>query len=213
VDVGASAGLNLLLGQYHYRYQPGGEVGDPSSVVLTCGVRGDAPIPSQLPSVGRSVGLDHAPIDVRDDDAVRWLEACVWPDQSDRFDRLRAALALARATPPDVRTGDAVADVAALVTEVAATGVHPVVTNSWVLSYLTTEQREAYVDRLDGLGAVIDLSWVYAESPAMVAGVPRPDGPRDDVTVLSVVRWRSGARTVDHVARCHPHGYWLHWER
>jgi hypothetical protein len=211
VDVGTSAGLNLLLPRYGYRYQPGGDVGELGTVVLECGVRGVGPIPNEMPAVSHSIGLDRDPIDVRDDEATRWLEACVWPDQHDRFERLRAALAMARANPPDVRTGDAVNDVAEIVREVAATGAHPVVTNSWVLSYLTTDQRMAYLAELDRLGASFDLSWVYAESPALVSGLPRPDGHHDDITVLSVARWRDGTRTVTHVARCHPHGYWLHW--
>ena len=67
----------------------------------------------------RAIGLDISPIDVRDEEAVRWLEACVWPDQAERFERLVAAIAIARKTPPDVRQGDAVANVGALVDEVA----------------------------------------------------------------------------------------------
>lgn len=216
VDVGTSAGLNLLLPRYGYRYEPGGEFGGLDHVVLECGVRGPAPIPTVAPEVAVSIGLDRSPIDVLDDADVRWLEACVWPDQRDRFDRLRRALAMARAAAADgahdVRVGDAVTDTAALVREVAERGVHPVVTNSWVLSYLTTGQREAYLTALDQLGAELDLSWVFAESPALVPGLPRPtDDPETDATVLSVVRWRAGTRIVEHVARCHPHGYWLHW--
>lgn len=216
LDVGTSAGLNLLLTEYAYRYRPGGPVGD-GPVEIVCDVRGDAPIPERMPAVLDGVGLDLSPIDVRDDAATRWLEACVWPDQADRFARLRAALRLARARAAegrlDLRVGDAVADSAGLVDELAErTGGHPVVTNSWVLNYLTTEQRSSYVAALDAVGARRDLSWVYAESPALVEGVPRPpDDPPLDVTVLSLVRWRDGARSVVHLARCHPHGYWLRW--
>ncbi|MFV0306365.1 MAG: DUF2332 domain-containing protein [Desertimonas sp.] len=216
VDVGTSAGLNLLLAEYSYRYEPGGEL-PAGPVELVCGIRGDAPIPRHTPSVAAAAGLDLGPIDVLDDDATRWLEACVWPDQADRLARLRGAMSLARtrarAGRLDVRIGDAVTDTADLIGEIAdASGAHPVVTNSWVLSYLTTGQRAAYVAALDAVGANRDLSWVYAESPALVEGVPRPPSPIDE-TVLSLVRWRAGVRTVEHLARCHPHGYWMHWDR
>ena len=30
-------------------------------------------------------------------------------------------------------------------------------------------------------------------------------------TVLSMARWRGGRRTVEHLATCHPHGFWIHW--
>ena len=211
LDVGTSAGLNLLLDRFHYRYEPGGEVGPPSSVSVTCGVRGDGPTPATMPEVAVAVGIDPTPVDLQDATQARWLEACVWPDQTDRFDRLRAAIRLGREVGVDVRRGDAVADTATVVAQLAS-AAHPVVTNTWVLNYLTHEQRIDYVDALDEVGAGLDLSWVYAESPLLVGGIPTPSVPdRVERTVLTVVRWRGGKRTVDHLAECHPHGYWLHW--
>ena len=90
VDVGSSGGLTLLFDRYECRYEPGGTVGGPSPVVLECGTRGDVPVPERYPVVGARIGLDRSPIDLTDPDASRWLEACVWPDQADRFHRLRS---------------------------------------------------------------------------------------------------------------------------
>ena len=212
IDIGASAGLTLLLPQFTYAYEPGGTVTGPSGIELRCGVRGARPLPSTMPSIVRSIGLDRSPIDTTDDDAVRWLEACVWPDQADRFDRLVRAIELARRNPPEVRRGDAVDDVATLVTEAASFG-HPVITTSWVLSYLTTDQRHAFVEQLDTIGADIDLSWVIGEAPALTPGLPVPTTEEPEhLTVLSLVRWRDGVRHVERLATAHPHGYWVHWE-
>lgn len=211
VDVGTSAGLNQFLDRYSYEYHPGGEVGARSTVHLECGTRGDVPIPARLPTVAARIGLDASPIDVTDDDQVRWLEACVWPDQADRFERLRAAVAIAQADPPTIRRGDAVDDLAATVAEVCDTA-HPVVMNSWVLNYLPEARRVAYVAELDRLGEHHDLSWVLAESPAQTSGLPIPTSAEPEHrTVLSLVTWRRGRRTVRRLATCHPHGYWIHW--
>lgn len=212
VDVGTSAGLNLLLPRYAYDFEPGGCVGGPSPVQLQCSLRGDAPVPAAMPAVARSVGVDVMPIDVTDDDAVRWLEACVWPDQADRFARLVAAVGMAREAPPDVRRGDAVASLAGLVDEVGTAG-HPVVTNSWVLNYLPHEARLAYVAELDRIGAGRDLSWVIAEAPDQTPGLPvATTDPPENITVLSLVRWRAGVRTSTRLGTTHPHGYWVKWE-
>lgn len=212
VDVGTSAGLNLLLDRYSYEYAPGGGVGPPSTVHLSCGTRGAVPVPAALPRVAARVGVDAAPIDLRDDAAARWLEACVWPDQPDRFARLRAAVELARESPPLLIQGDAVDDLAAVINRVEADG-HPVVMNSWVLNYLPEHRRMAYVAELDRLGADRDLSWVLAESPSQTSGLPIPTTPAPEHrTVLSMVTWRDGRRTVHRLASCHPHGFWLHWE-
>jgi hypothetical protein len=213
VDVGASAGLNLLHPFYDFSYEPGGEIGSGSTVRITCGTRGQPPIPSTRPTVVSGTGLDATPIDVRDPDQARWLEACVWPDQVERFERLAAAVAIAVREGVDVRRGDAVTDVGALVAEAAAVG-HPVVTTSWVLNYLTSAQRLAFVAALDAAGAERDLSWVYAENPTLCPELPggpvRPPSASDP-TALVLVRWRGGRREAVHVADTHPHGRWLHW--
>ena len=212
VDIGTSAGLNLLLPQYRYEYQPGGVVGEESPVTLRCGTTGAVPVPASMPKVARSIGLDRSPIDLSDPEEVRWLEACVWPDQADRFQRLVAALGIAALHPPDVRAGDAVEAVADLVVE-AAGRAHPVVTNSWVLNYLDHGARADYVEEMDRLGARLDLSWVIAEAPDQTPGLPVPTtSPAESITVVSLVTWRSGRREVRRLATTHPHGYWLHWE-
>lgn len=212
VDIGCSAGLNLAWPAYGYRYQPGGDLGIASPVVMACHTRGPVPVPRRMPDVGVAIGLDRRPIDVRDPEQGRWLEACVWPDQVDRFRRLSAAIALARATPPELRAGDAVTALPGLVDEAARSG-HPVVTTSWVLNYLPEESRRAWWQRLTRIGRGQDLSWLYAEQPALIAGsLPVPTAPRARAaTALVLVTWRGGRQHFRHLADCHPHGYWLQW--
>jgi hypothetical protein len=215
LDVGASGGLNLLLDRFQFRYTSDGRithlVGGPSAVVVTVATTGDVPIPRTLPSIVARCGVDRQPIDVTDDVEARWLEACVWPDQPERFHRLVAAIDIARSAPPELLAGDAVASLAPAIERLGGRG-HPVVTNSWVLNYLTAEDRIAYLDELDRIGAERDLSWVYAEAPALIPELPNGPDPRDPQrTVLSMVRWRNGDRVVDHLATCHPHGFWMQW--
>ncbi|MEO6570875.1 MAG: DUF2332 domain-containing protein [Ilumatobacteraceae bacterium] len=212
VDVGTSAGLNLRLDRYEYAYEPGGSVGVPSPVRLETSTRGAVPVPPALPMITGRLGIDRAPIDLSDPAAVRWLRACVWPDQVDRFRRLAAAVAIADERPAEVWTADAVDALDAAVGHLAGSG-HPVVMNSWVLNYLPTERRTAYLAELDRIGGGTDVTWIFAESPAQAGGLPVPARLRhDELTVLGMVTWRSGERRVHHLGTTHPHGYWLHWD-
>jgi hypothetical protein len=215
LDVGASGGLNLLLDRYryHYRDEDGATttVGGDSPVIMTCDTRGDVPIPTTLPAISRRCGVDRNPIDVTDPTEAHWLEACVWPDQADRFHRLVQAIELARQQPPELLAGDAVTSLAPAIERIGA-GAHPVVTNSWVLNYLSSDARVSYLAELQRIGARRDLSWVYAEAPALIPELPNEPDPIDaHRTVLSLVRWRNGERTVRHLATCHPHGFWMQW--
>jgi hypothetical protein len=216
VDVGASAWLNLLLEHYGYDYGQHGRIPGRSPIVLPCSLLGpphtEVRAPDRVPRIAAAVGLDVSPINVHDDDAVRWLMACVWPDMTERYARLVDAIALARERPPRVVAGDAVSGVAGLVESSRAHG-HPVVLTSWVLNYLPLRRQQDFVAALDRLGERFDLSWVIAESPAETPGLPVPtEQPPEVLTVVSLVTWRGGRRTVTRLGTAHPHGYWLRWD-
>lgn len=210
LDVGASAGLNLLIEHYGYDYSGHRLGGD--RLVLECEVRGGrGALPDAIPGFVTHQGLDAQPVDLTDPDQVRWLEACVWPDQKDRFERLRTAVEIGREQGVRVRRGDAVTDLADALDALGADG-HPVVTTSWVLAYLSDEHRAAFVAALAERGRRQDLSWVYLEAPAYAPGLPRATRAGDpELTALTVVEWRGGRRSVRPLATCHPHGYTLHF--
>lgn len=72
LEVGAAAGLCLLVDRYGYDYD-GQRVGD-DEVVFECSGHGDVAVPRRLPEVVWRAGIDLEPIDLDDADAVGWLE-------------------------------------------------------------------------------------------------------------------------------------------
>jgi hypothetical protein len=232
LDVGCSAGLNLALDRYHHRFVrdrggpagaaggddwdavtwPAGRAPGERDVRLECSLRGlPAPVPHDLEIVGR-LGIDPTPIDITDPDESRWLEACVWPDQLDRLERLRNAVAITRIDPPPIRRVDAVRGVGAGIATVGVDdSVLPVVVNTWVLAYLDDEGRRHYAEEIDRIGAERDLTWIYAEAPDDCPGLDRPSDPTvGRLTCVMQVDWRAGRRSVRFRGASHPHGYWLH---
>ncbi len=214
VELGASAGLNLLLDGYAYRYDGSATValGD-GDVVCACTVQGALPALDRLPAVTERVGVDLHPVDVRDADAARWLLACVFPDQPWRVDRLRAALAFARERPPRLVRGDG----PSLVAELALDGgadVHPVVWHSNVLVYTFEAQQRALTAALDRAGEQTDLTWLYLEAGEGRAGLPPlavDDGSAPAGCALVAVTYRSGTRTVRQLAAADPHVATMQW--
>ena len=97
IDVGCSAGLNLLCDRYRLDYGPAGATGpEDAPVKIRCDVVGGSPpIAPALPTITARVGLDRAPLDVHDPQQSRWQLACVWPDTG----RLDADQAGARRGP------------------------------------------------------------------------------------------------------------------
>jgi hypothetical protein len=219
VELGASAGLLLVTDRYRIELEQLGGVqvlGSPGSPVSCRGEdRSTEPLPRLLvPPVVARVGLDLAPVDLDDADAVRWLEACIWPDVPGRVDRFRAAVALTRQSRPRLVAGDMVDDAAAVI-EAASRDVpdpHVVVFSSWALSYVPRERRATLAQVLgDVARRTRSLSWLTAEPVGCVPGLP-PSQERIDesTTVLGARRWRSGRElTPEAWGTCHPHGAWV----
>jgi hypothetical protein len=198
IEVGASAGLNLLPDRYSYDY--GGRQlsgSDPNAPTLRCLPSGPVPLPARIPAIAWRVGLDLNPLDVTSEDDVRWLSCLVWPGEGDRAQRLRAAIEAARPDPPVVRRGDLLTDLPALAAQAPA-GATVVVYHSSVLYQVAPQRRERFAATVRGLG----VSWVSSESPGIVPGTGMPTVD-DQMCVL--------ARDGRPVACADSHGTWLNW--
>jgi hypothetical protein len=215
VDVGCSAGLNLRMDSYRMDYGSHGGTGPPDApVAVTCEiVAGRPPIAPELPTIGERVGLDRDPIDVADDDATRWLLACTWPDTG-RLERTARALAEARAQPPRLEAGDAVADLGRVVAMVPD-GLLVVITTSWMLGYLSPGDRRAFGDAVAEASRGRRVAWISAEGEGVVERFdvePPIDAKGTVASVLGLVECEGGA-VIDavHLGFVHPHGWWLDW--
>ncbi len=220
LDVGASAGLNLLCDRYRIDYGAAGVTGPPdSSVRIECRVlRGHPPIGARSLALAERIGLDRAPVDLHDPDAARWLLACVWPDTG-RLERTAAAIALARHANPRVVAGDAIEDVTSAL-DLLPSHATPCVTTTWMLAYLTREQRDAFVEQLVGFAARRPLVWISAEAPGVVECIETGEPPAHDPTTPSalgavrfdqdgdpadVARLGAPSRPLDRLARVIEH--------
>lgn len=207
IEVGASAGLTLLPDRYSYDYAGHRVAGtDPDGPVIACEPRGPVPLPSRVPSVAWRAGLDLNPLDVTDDDDVRWLECLLWPGEAGRRERLAAAVAAARRDPPPVVRGDLLADLPELAAQ-APKDATLVIFHSAVLAYVSSAGRGAFADVVRGLGAV----WISNEAPRVLPGEPGhaqagSAGYGSGRGHFALVR--DGSTPV---ALTDGHGQWIHW--
>jgi hypothetical protein len=168
IEVGASAGLTLLVDRYSYDYGGHRVTGtDPLAPELACEPRGPVPLPARVPEVAWRAGLDLNPLDVLADDDVRWLQCLLWPGEQDRRARLAAAIETARRDPPKVYRGDLLTATAALAGQ-APPGATLVIFHSAVLAYVGVPQRTQFARLVRELPAV----WLSNEAPGVVPGLP-----------------------------------------
>ena len=230
VEMGASAGLLLHVDRYRTELtgRSGGVVlGDPGSPVHCSGEdRSERPVGvlrarPRLPAVVGRLGIDRHPVDLADAEAVRWLEACLWPDVAGRVERFRSAVRLARPASGDsgaaaVVPGDMVDDLPRLVDAArgrAPAGAHLVVFSSWALTYVERSRRPDVATALAAAArGGMPVTWLTAEPPRCVPGLSVPDEVQDlaPTTVLATRAWRQGVeRPPVLLGTAHPHGEWV----
>ena len=213
VEVGASAGLNLLvdLCAVDYGAFSTGETDSPLQLSCDC-----VTVPPQFSmsdlEIDWRMGLDRSPIHADNEADSRWLLSCVWVDQPERMERLATALAMARATPSPLVAGDAVTALTGVVTQVPD-HLHLVVLTSWVAFYLSREQRLAFEEAL--AGAARPITWISLEHPGVVRDLDLSQPPIDQdiaASVIAAVSFDGGAAVSREVLGwAHPHGRWLDW--
>jgi hypothetical protein len=185
IEIGASGGLNGLWDHFAYDYdgRAAGEAGSP--LQIGCSLVAPVVPPLEPPPVVWRAGIDRSPVDLRDEADVRWLRACLWPDQAARHARLEAALQVAREHGPvEIHRGDALV----------------CVFHTATLIYFGDEK----VAELRRLLAERDVVWIGGEAPGLLA--EKDIGPTPH---FALTAGRGGELT--QLGRMGHHGGWLEW--
>jgi hypothetical protein len=206
VEVGSSAGLALQFDRYEYAYtdkagKPLHTCGPASSARVRTELReGDAcPLPDRLPEVTGRTGIDVTPLDVADDDAVRWIASLIWADQRHRHELFHAAVQIARPKPAPCIAGDGVEVLPRVVAAIAPNHL-PCIFHSHTIYQMPEAWRHRFADVVATLGRERDLVHLSLE---WLGDEPRPQ--------LRAAFHAEGVVERVHLADCHTHGFWMRW--
>jgi len=140
VDIGASAGLNLIADQLDLLWRD--QVGQPIPV-------------ARRARVLRRLGFDLRPLDAKSDDDVQWLRACLWPGERARMTAMNAALQAFATVDPAVEmialSASAVPKRLSQLLGDLDQSVLLIAYQTLMASYLTAKEREVYVAGMNDL--------------------------------------------------------------
>jgi len=170
LEIGASAGLNLRWDRFPFLH-----------------------VPATIRIVERR-GCDLNPIDLTLDNSRLALLRFVWPDQTERFQRLAEVVEIARRVPAPVDRSEAVSWLKAQLAR-PRPGVSTVVFHSVVMPYLTEEGRE-------NVRRVIEDAGGRATSDAPIAWLSMEPGA--DQADVHLTIWPGGERRL--IAQSDFHG-------
>jgi len=202
LEIGSSAGLNLLIDRFGFDL--GGVTPGPADAPVL--IRPDwtgPPPPAADIRFDALRGIDQSPLDLTDPDNERRLLAYIWPDQPQRIERVRAAITMQRDHPVDLVQGDAVDWVEARLAEPQAPGTMRVVMHSLVWQYLGDERQARITSAIEAAGSMATadapLGWVSLEADRTL-----------NAHELVVRSWPGYGEPIK-LANAHAHGFWMEW--
>jgi hypothetical protein len=165
IELGSSAGLNLVWDRHRYRYEAG-EWGRADAPLVLAGEE-RRPVPAELlelrPRVRHRRGIDRSPIDVTSPEGALLLKSFVWADQTDRLERLDRAIETLRLDPPVLEVGDIAERLPDVLAE-RRLGALTVVYATAVLSYLGDRQGDVLAT-LEEAGRQFPLAFLWTGQP------------------------------------------------
>ncbi|OGS50536.1 MAG: hypothetical protein A3J40_10940 [Erythrobacter sp. RIFCSPHIGHO2_12_FULL_63_10] len=202
LEIGSSAGINLMLDRYHYDLG-GVQVGpEPGAMRFDPEWQGDPP-PDMPIEIASTKGCDVAPVDLADPEQALRLKAYIWPEHTVRFERMAAAVAEAKHRPPDLVRMNAADFVEAELAKPQAVGTTRLLMHSIVWQYVPDDQQARVTAAMEAAGARASaerpLAWVALEANRTA-----------HVHEMTARYWPGGAESAV-LTRAHPHGAWIKW--
>lgn len=202
LEIGSSAGINLMLDRYHYDLG-GVQVGPaPGAMAFAPEWRGNHP-PQHGIEFAALKGCDVAPVDLTDPVQALRLKAYIWPEHVVRFERMEAAIAAATERKPDIVRMNAADFVEAELAKPQAEGTTRVLMHSIVWQYVPEDQQARVTAAMEAAGARATadrpLAWIALEANRTMH--------RHEL----VVRYWPGGSEPRQLGHAHAHGAWVEW--
>ena len=202
LEIGSSAGINLMLARYHYDLA-GVQAGpEPGAMRFEPEWQGNAP-PDRSIEIASTKGCDVAPVDLTDPAQALRLTAYIWPEHTVRFKRMAAAVVEAGKSPPDLVQMNAADFVEAELANQQEAGTTRVLMHSIVWQYVPEDQQARVTAALEAAGARATaerpLAWISLEANRVL-----------HVHEMTVRYWPGGGEP-HLLARAHPHGASIEW--
>lgn len=187
-----------------YAYNLGGVQfgpGDPA-IRLQPEWRGSPP-PDVAIEIVSAKGCDVAPLDLTNAAQALRLKSYVWPEFTERFVRLEAAIAAAQNEPPEIVKAGGADFCEEVLRAPQASGTTRVVMHSVVWQYVSKEEQRRITELIEQAGAAATRK----RPIALVSLEASRDSHRHELRV----RYWPGGDGEMQLAEAHPHGAWIDW--
>ena len=199
LEIGCSAGLNLLWDRYRYEYDESGEeCGDLSSpVLITAEFCADHPavLNDPMPTVWQRIGIDLNVIDISIPSEVDWIKSLIWPEHHWRRTLMDAAIKRQSEFNLDLRHGNGFSQIEEIAAEVPLDSLLCVY-HTHVANQISQAEQESFLKTLNQMGQQRDLIHIFNNIGN---------------ACLRLQLYRDSQLSEIALANTDEHGQWIEW--
>ena len=199
IEIGTSAGLQLLWDKYSYSYGTSEVYGDENSAVrITAEIEGEnSPfLKGKIPPVVSRIGIDLNIIDLTDEEDYLWLNALIWPNHTERRELFEQAAEYVKETPLTLIEGNGVELLPNLSKEISK-DYAICVFHTHVANQMPLEVKAKLLEQIKSIGADREIFHIYNNIQ-----------DRD----LHLDYYMDGKEFANTVGETDGHGRWFSWE-
>lgn len=199
IEIGTSAGLQLLWDKYSFSYGTDEVYGDENSEVrIKAEVKGENYpfLNGKIAPVVSRIGIDLNTIDLTDEEDYLWLKALIWPNHMERRRLFEQAAKIVEKTTLMLIEGDGVELLPSISKEISQ-NYAICVFHTHVANQMPLEVREKLLDQIKLIGADREIFHVY-------------NNIQDKELHLDY--YIDGKEFTNTVGETDGHGRWFSWE-
>ncbi|MFC5464174.1 DUF2332 domain-containing protein [Lederbergia graminis] len=163
IEIGTSAGLQLLWDQYSYSYGTNEIYGNRDSRLhLTSEIKGDnAPILHLTPpQVSTRIGIDLNTINLQNEDDKLWLTSLIWPEHKERISMFEEAASYVSEVPLKLMEGDGVTLLPNIINNISIDSVICIF-HTHVANQMSLEIKKQLLQTVEEIGRNRDVFHIY----------------------------------------------------
>ena len=198
IEIGTSAGLQLLWDKYSYSYGQNHIYGNNESKLhITAEIKGDK-IPilhTTPPPVSTRIGIDLNTVDLNGEDERLWLKSLIWPEHKERLKMFEAAASVAKEFPVGLFDGDGVSLLSEFVDNISQESVICIF-HTHVANQIPIEMKKQLLQTVEAIGRKRDVFHIY-------------NNIQD--RYLHLDYYLDGVESKNTTAETDGHGRWFEW--
>ena len=192
---------------YEYAYNGQWRIGN-SPVKVNSEIKAGAlPTFQEMVRIDKKIGIDQHLLNVKERDNALWLQALIWPDQMERFQRLKQAIQLAQNASLQLIQANKVEEFKAII-QAQSKDQPTVIYHTHVLYQFTPEERFLFRKMLDEIGLERDLYYLAVEAKPVF---DQDYGPKGVQMVLTT--YQNGIKDTQFMGLTNGHAKWIEWGR